>query len=104
VAPSFSVTVVDSSDIATVVTSISSTKIGKVDHNRYFYNSFRTVGSFRIARDNGFSAWVEVKRARNVSILIGFTRSVHYDLNSINLVVNFDGTSLIRTLTAWNRD
>ena len=78
--------------------------VGSGDHNRYFYSAFETIGPSRIARDNGFSAWVEVTRLRNLSVQIGFTRSIHYDNNSVTLMVNFNGTSLFRTLTAWNRD
>ena len=77
---------------------------GSSDHNRYFYSAFETIGPSRIARDNGYSAWVEVTRLHNVSVQLGFTRSVHYDTNAITLMVNFNGTSLLRTLTAWNRD
>jgi hypothetical protein len=78
--------------------------VGSGDYNRYFYSAFETSGPSRIARDNGYSAWFEVTRLRNLSVQVGFTRSVHYNNNSVTLMVNFNGTSLLRTLTAWNRD
>ena len=102
--PSLADTFVDGSGNAYVVSTYSSTKIGRIDHNRYFYNAFETIGPSGIARDNGFSAWVEVAHRGNVSVQIGFTRSIHYDINTATLMVNFNATSLIRTLTAWNRD
>jgi hypothetical protein len=53
-------------------------------------------GLSSIARDNGYSAWLEVTRVRNVTIQIGYTRSIHYALDSVTLMLNFNATSLVR--------
>jgi len=78
--------------------------VGSDDHNRVFYGAFETIGSYRLTRDNGYSAWIELKRGQGSSIQLGYTHSVHFALDSFNLVVNFDATSVLRTLTAWHRD
>lgn len=86
--------------------------VGDYDHNRHFYHAFQTksqtyldgdednpyLGS-GIARDNGFSAWVEIGKGRKATLLIGYTRSVHYAYDALNVSLNFNTTSLIRYLT-----
>jgi hypothetical protein len=85
---------------------------GDLDHNRYFYHAFQTnsqthldlnpdniyLGS-GIARDNGFSAWMEIGKARSATLLIGYTHSVHYAYDALNVSLNFNTTSLIKRLT-----
>jgi hypothetical protein len=89
---------------------------GDYDHNRYFYHAFQTnshtyldgdednpyLGS-DIARDNGFSGWLEISKVRNVTLLIGYTRSVHYAYDALNVGLNFDATSLIKFLATPRR-
>jgi hypothetical protein len=70
--------------------------VGPGDHNRYFNSAFETIGPSRIARDNGYSGWLEVTRVRNVTLQIGYSRSVHYAYDSLTLLLSFDGTSLFR--------
>lgn len=72
---------------------------GDGNHFRFFDSGFETVGRSTIARDNGVSGWVEVTRVRGFTLQIGYTRSVHYRLDTATLTVNFDATSLIRTVT-----
>ncbi len=76
-----------------------SSVVGDSNHGRFWYSAFETVGHSGIDRDNGFSAWLEVTRIRNVTVQIGATHSVHFAFDSLNLVVNFDATSLLRALT-----
>jgi len=95
---------IPATNITCATSNASCLAAGSGNHNRYFDNAFETTGPSRIARDSGYSAWIEVTHLRNVNVQIGFTRSIHYDLSTITLMVNFDGTSLIRTLTAWHRD
>ena len=94
---------------------------GDGQHLRYFDNTFETknpaqvpdlngcstvnnvvsckAGLSSIARDNGYSAWLDVSRWHPVDIQLGYTRSVHYHLDVGTLTFTFDGRSLIRTLT-----
>jgi hypothetical protein len=80
-----------------------SSVVGALTHGRFWNNAFETVGNSGIDRDNGFSAWVEVNRLRNVSLMVGATHSVHYAYDSVNLVVNFDATDLLRSITGLSK-
>ena len=69
---------------------------GNGDHNRYFNTVFLTEGPSRIARDNGFSAWVEITRIPHTNLQIGYTRSVHYAYDALTVVITFDGRFLFK--------
>jgi hypothetical protein len=90
---------------------------GDGSHDRFFDRFFETISPLAldylctptsaiycnttsvIARDNGFSTWLEVKRFRNFSIEVGYTRSVHYAYDSAFLMLTYDGTALLRNMT-----
>jgi hypothetical protein len=72
---------------------------GDANHYRYWNNAFETIGNSEIARDNGYSGWVDVARMKNLTVEAGYTYSVHYRWGSAYLMLRFDGTSLIRFLT-----
>jgi hypothetical protein len=69
---------------------------GDGSHNRYFTSAFETIGPSRIARDNGYSGWLEVGHLRHVSLQIGYTRSVHYAFDALSLVLNVEISPLFR--------
>lgn len=73
---------------------------GDADHYRYWNNAFETIGDSELGRDNGYSGWVDVSRIKNLTVQAGYTYSVHYRWGSAYLMLRFDGTSLIRFLTA----
>lgn len=73
---------------------------GDANHYRSWNNAFEIVGDSRLARDNGYSGWVEVGRIKNLTVQVGYTYSVHYAYGTAFVMLRFDGTSLIRTLTA----
>jgi hypothetical protein len=73
--------------------------VGDSNHGRVFYSAFETKGDSTIDRDNGYSGWLEVTSARNVTLQIGYTRSVKYALDSVTWAVTLDATALIRTIT-----
>ena len=73
---------------------------GDADHNRVWNHAFETIGDSKLGSDNGYSGWVEVARVKNLKIQAGYTYSVHYRWGSAYLMLRFDGTSLIRFLTA----
>ena len=89
-----------------------SSVVGDYAHNRYFYHEFQTISQTyvdqdqdkprlgsEIARDNGFSGWLEIGKVRSVTLLIGYTRSAHYAYDALNVGLNFNATSLIKYLT-----
>ncbi len=67
-------------------------------HSRPFENASETVGSADIARDNGFSAWVESNRLKVVHLEAGYTRSVHFALNTVSFGVGVNVGPLVRKI------
>lgn len=59
-------------------------------HGRVFETNQQTTGSADIAKDNGFSTWVEASPGRVVDLQLGFTRSMHYDLDSVSFMIGFN--------------
>jgi hypothetical protein len=69
---------------------------GNGDHNRYFDSAFEIAGSSDVARDNGFSGWIELTRLKHMNLQIGYTHSIHYALDTVTLMWNFDGSFLFK--------
>ena len=59
-------------------------------HGRVFEGNQQTTGSADIAKDNGFSTWLDASPGRVVDLELGFTRSMHYDLNSVSFMIGFN--------------
>ncbi|HET7215010.1 MAG TPA: hypothetical protein VFL79_15585 [Terriglobia bacterium] len=78
----------------------NSAVVGDANHFRVWNNAFETIGDSKLGRDNGYSGWVEVAKVKNLKVQAGYTYSVHYRWGSAYLMLKFDGTSLIRFLTA----
>jgi hypothetical protein len=76
-----------------------SSVVGDGSFNRVWDKAFETIGPSDIARDNGYSAWVEVTRFKNVNLQVGVTHSVRYRFDSATLSVTFDATTGLRELT-----
>lgn len=76
-----------------------SSVVGDEAKGRYFYGQFETIGPSSIARDNGYSGWIELARARSVDLQLSYTRSIHYANDTVGLMVKLDFTSLIRFVT-----
>ncbi|HUZ45614.1 MAG TPA: hypothetical protein VMW54_03145 [Terriglobia bacterium] len=73
---------------------------GDASHNRVWNSAFETIGDSRLARDNGYSGWVDVTPIKNWKVQVGYTYSVHYAMGFGFVMLRFDGTSLMRYLTA----
>ena len=69
---------------------------GTGQHGPAFLNNQQTTGTASIARDNGFSTWVDVFSHHAVDFQLGFTRSFVYDLNSISFNIGFNPAQLYR--------
>lgn len=65
-------------------------------HGGVFENASETVGGADIARDNGFSAWLDASPAPFLDLEGGYSRSVHYDLNSFSFNVGVNVGYFIR--------
>ena len=63
---------------------------GQSSHGRSFQDNQQTTGSADIARDDGFSTWVEAMPSSVLDMQLGFTRSMHYDLNSVSFTIGLN--------------
>lgn len=72
---------------------------GDPNHGRYWNSAFETIGSSRIDRDNGFSATLGFSPFKFMDVLIGYNRSVRYELDGVVVSVQFNANSLFRKIT-----
>jgi len=71
---------------------------GDGNHNRFFDAAFETQGPSKIARDNGYSGWVQIGRIMNYGTLqFSYTQSVHYKLGTASVMLKVDLSSLFRS-------
>lgn len=61
-----------------------------------FEAAHETVGPADIARDNGYSAWVETSGLPVVHLEAGYTHSAHFALDTFSFGIGFDVGSLYR--------
>src|SRR5436853_411899 len=61
-----------------------------------FQRSAETVGGADLAKDHGYSTWIELSKGSDINFQLGYTRSAGYDLNSVFFSVGFNVSSLIR--------
>lgn len=65
-------------------------------HGRVFETRHETIGSAGIARDNGFSTWVDAGLSRYVNLEVAYARSVHYALDTVSFGVGLNLGALAR--------
>src|SRR5713226_1654519 len=65
-------------------------------HGRNFQVSQQTTGTADIARDNGFSTWLGASLTPYLDAELGYTRSIHYDLNSVSFSLGLNVGHLLR--------
>lgn len=71
------------------------TPSGSGKHNRVFETAAETIGPASIARDDGFSAWVNIKLKKVATFELGYSRSVRLDLNTVSFGVIFNLSPLL---------
>ena len=74
----------------TVFSRVNGASGNGATHGQNFQSSQQTTGTADIARDNGFSTWLDASLNSYVDAELGYTRSVHYDLNSISFSLGFN--------------
>lgn len=67
------------------------------DHG-VFETSNLTTGTADIARDHGFSTWVQVQPVNSLGLYAGYTRSLQYALDTVFFGVTFNLGRAIRSL------
>ncbi len=61
-----------------------------------FEKTQETTGTAAIDRDNGYSAWLDSSPVPFIDLELGYSRSVHFDLNTVSFSVGFNLGYLIR--------
>jgi hypothetical protein len=70
-------------------------------HHHSFENNQQTTGGADLARDHGFSAWVDANPAPYLDMELGYTRSVNYDLNAISFGIGINVGYLARRSSGY---
>lgn len=60
---------------------------GSGSHGRVYETNNLTTGTSDIARDDGFSAWIDANPSESVDISFGYNRSIQYELNVVSFGV-----------------
>ncbi|MCU1268942.1 MAG: hypothetical protein JWN74_236 [Acidobacteriaceae bacterium] len=76
------------------VTGASDSGAG-ASHGRNFQTSQQTTGGADIAKDDGFSTFVDFSPNSYMDAELGYTRSIHYALNSVSFSVGFNVRRLL---------
>jgi hypothetical protein len=79
-------------------TPTSGSRTSGSEESRVFQNTSVTTGAADIARDNGFSTWLQIAPATGVSLYVGYTRSTHFALNTAFFGISFNLGKAIRSL------
>jgi hypothetical protein len=79
-------------------TPTSGSRTSGSEESRVFQNTSVTTGAADIARDNGFSTWLQIAPATGVSLYAGYTRSTHFALNTAFFGISFNLGKAIRSL------
>ena len=81
---------------------------GDGHHSRFWDAYFETGGQYqstygagpsRLARDNGYGVYLSIRKFKNVTIDLGYTMSVHYDYGSSFIMLRYNFTGILRSLT-----
>lgn len=69
---------------------------GSVGHGPPFLQNPQTTGGASLAADNGFSVGTDLALARAMDFTIGYSRSTHYDLNTISFGIAVSMREILR--------
>ena len=75
---------------------------GNHDHKGVFETTHIAVGSADLVRDNGFSVWGTVRPTRMLMLQVGYTRSIHYALNTVSFGIGVNLGSVVRNLRSYD--
>lgn len=59
-------------------------------HGHAFLNNQQTTGTADIAKDNGFSTWVDLTPKPYVDLELAYTRSMNFDINSVSFTIGMN--------------
>ena len=69
---------------------------GSSSHGRVFQNGHLTTGGAEIDRDNGFNTDLDFSPVRYVDFDVAYSRSMHFQLDTVSFSVGFNLTPLLR--------
>jgi hypothetical protein len=78
-----------------VVQSGAAGSPGAAKHGRVFEKAHQTTGTATLARDNGFTAGLSMSPRPYLDLSLGYSRSVHYALNTVSFGVGVNLSSLL---------
>lgn len=76
------------------------TILGTVQHNRVYEKSAETLGGASLDRDNGVNVSANYKPTRYLDFGVGYSRSMHYSLNTVSFGIGVNLGSLISRANA----
>jgi hypothetical protein len=65
-------------------------------HGPPFLQALQTTGSASLAADNGFSAGLGISPAKAIDFTVGYSRSTHYDLNTVSFGIAVNMRAILR--------
>jgi hypothetical protein len=74
---------------------------GRGDSQGVFETTHIAVGSADLVCDHGFSVWASVRPTRILTLQLGYTRSVHYALNTVSFGIGVNLGSGVRNLRSY---
>ncbi len=80
----------------TVFSRVHSGQGNSGQHGPPYLGNQQTTGSSSIARDDGFSSWIDASPHGTVDFELGFTRSFVYNLNSVSFSIGVNLRQLYR--------
>jgi hypothetical protein len=74
---------------------------GNGNHGRAYELAAETSGDSSLTRDNGGSAWIEFSPGKVFDFQVGFTRSVHLDLNTVSFNLGINLGKLLKQASGY---
>ena len=94
--------------VSELVTQSTSTTAGSGKKNSgrggnqgAFETTSVAVGSADLVRDHGFSVWGSTHLSKALTLQVGYTRSIHYALNTLSFGIGVNLGSVVKSMTSY---
>jgi hypothetical protein len=75
---------------------------GRHGHQGVFETTHSAVGPADLVRDEGFSFWGSIHPTKVLTLQVGYTRSIHYALNTVSFGIGVNLGSVLRNLRSYD--
>jgi hypothetical protein len=75
---------------------------GRHGHQGVFETTYSAVGPADLVRDSGFSFWGAIRPVKALTLQVGYTRSIHYALNTVSFGIGVNLGSVVRDLRSYD--